>query len=127
MHHDGIDADCEAVSDAQAEHLESLGWRRVDVAALAEEPPEQIEETFDGTTSSLGADLVIEEAPENAVPLAVVPAGTVDEVLAWVAGDDTDTDAARLVRARLALDAEHATDHPRKGITVPLTAATTED
>ncbi len=117
MHHPDLDdAAAHAVNDDQAAHLETLGWVRAEPAEVEE--VEQVEETFDGTASSFGADL--ELITSDGIPLSVVPDGTVDDVLAWV---DVAGRGGWPERARAALDAEQGSDHPRKTITEPLTAA----
>lgn len=120
MHHPNLDdATTDAVSEDQAAHLETLGWERTPDPE-DDGPAEVYEDTVVGTTSSLGDELVIVEAATDPDPLAVVPEGTVDEVLAWV---DVNGRSGWGDRARLALAAEDASDHPRKTITEPLTAA----
>lgn len=116
MHHPKLgDATTDAVSEDQAAHLETLGWERTP-APEDDGPAEVFEDNVVGTKSALGDDLVIVEAPD-APP--TVPEGTVDEVLAWV---DQGTDGWP-ARAQAAIDTEDASDHPRKTITEPLTAA----
>lgn len=120
MHHPDLDgSDIEAVSEDQAVHYETLGWLRT-ADPEDDSPAEVYEDNVVGTTSSLGDELVIVEAPTDPDPLAVVPEGTVDEVLAWV---DINGRSGWADRAQLALAAEDASDHPRKTITEPLTAA----
>ena len=118
MHHPNLDdATTDAVSEDQAAHLETLGWERTPPPDPdADAPAEVYEDTVVGTTSSLGDEVVVVEAPD-APP--VPPEGTVDEVLAWV---DQGTDGWR-ARAQAAIAAEDASEHPRKGIIEPLTAA----
>lgn len=120
MHHPDLDgATTNAVSEDQAVHYETLGWQRTPPAE-DDGPTEVFEDTIVGTTSSLGDELVIVEAATDPDPLAVVPDGTVDEVLAWV---DVNGRSGWGDRARLALAAEDASEHPREGITEPLNAA----
>lgn len=124
MHHPDLDgSDVLAVSEDQALHYEDLGWERTPDPD-DDAPTEVYEDNVVGTTSSLGDKLVIVEAATDPDPLAVVPEGTVDDVLAWV---DVNGRSGWGARARLALQAEEASAHPRKTITEPLTAALTPD
>ncbi len=116
MHHPATSGETEAVNEDQAAHLKSLGWVRTPDPE-DDSPTELWEDTIVGTTSSLGDELVL--TTPDGIPLSLVPAGTVDEVLAWV---DLDR-AGWAERAELALAVEESSDHPRKTITEPLTAA----
>lgn len=127
MHHPDLDgASTEAVSEAQAVHYETLGWQRTPPPG-DDAPAEVFEDTVVGTTSSLGDELVIVEGHTDPDLLDIVPDGTVDEVLAWVNVRGVEGDHGWQLRARLALQAEEASDHPRKGIIEPLNAALTPE
>ncbi len=58
MTHPVTGGDCFAVNQAQAEHLVTLGWEPAPEPA-DDGPLEVVVETFNGTRSSLGADLII--------------------------------------------------------------------
>lgn len=70
-----------------------------------------------------------DEAAEGGESGLVVPEGNVDDVLAWVHGNDLEAAPADgwQVRAVAAIELEQAADKPRKGIVDPLEAALDAD
>lgn len=65
LYHPGIDGHADAVDQAQADHLATLGW--IPAPDPGDDAPAETHvEEFDGTVSSLGADITISDSPVDA-------------------------------------------------------------